>query len=101
MAEYTCTDKQEVMATIKQSDFSEIRITRLLDKETDEVKSVDIRQWYCTKADSTMKPSKGIRIKDTEMAEVLWGILNAMSLESLIDFESAHKDIHIVDALTE
>ena len=101
MAEYTCTDKQEVVATVKQSDFSEIRITKLSDENTGEVKSVDIRQWYCTKKDPTMQPSKGIRIKDTEMAEVFWGILNAMSLESFIDFESAHEDIHIVDALTE
>ena len=101
MAEYTCTDKQEVVATVKQSDFTEIRVTKLSDENTGEVKSVDIRQWYCTKKDPTMQPSKGIRIKDTDIAEVLWGIMKAMSTEALIDFESAHEDIHIVDALTE
>lgn len=101
MAEYTCTDKQEVVATVKQSDFTEIRVTKLSDENTGEVKSVDIRQWYCTKKDPTMQPSKGIRIKDTDIAEVLWGIIKAMSTEALIDFETAHDGVSIIDALSE
>ena len=48
-----------------------------------------------------MQPSKGIRIKDTDIAEVLWGIMKAMSTEALIDFETAHDGVSIIDALSE
>ena len=37
MAEYTCTDKQEVVATVKQSDFTEIRVTKLSDENTEKL----------------------------------------------------------------
>ena len=93
MADYNCTDKQEIVAVAKITDNTEIRVARLTDEKTGDVKSVDIRQWFCTKSDPTMKPSKGIRIKDEQTADILWGILQSMSQEAKMDFDSAHPGV--------
>ena len=98
MADYSCKDKQEVMIVIKLTDATEIRVSKMTDENTGEVKAVDIRQWFCTKSNPEMMPGKGIRIKDENMAEVLKGIVLSMSTEALMDFESANQGVEIVDA---
>lgn len=61
--EYDSTnEKQIVVDVIKFSDFSELHITRVEDENGD-FKAIDIRNWYCTRKDPTMKPTqKGVRI---------------------------------------
>lgn len=98
MAEYTCTDNQEIVTTVKLTDSTELRVTKMTDKDTGVVKAVDIRQWFRTKSNPEMTAGKGIRIKDENMAEVLKGIILSMSTEALMDFESANEGVEIVDA---
>ena len=89
-----------VIQTIKVTEKSEIRITRICD-EDGQIKAVDIRQWYCTANDPTMKPTqKGVRIKDESCPDLLLGIIKSCSSESLMDLTSANEFISIdVDAL--
>ena len=68
---YKSTGKEELVGVVSLGDYSELRITRISD-ESANFSAVDIRNWYCTKNDSEMKPTqKGIRIKKENLAEVL------------------------------
>ena len=67
---YEAKGREEVVDVIELSQFSELRITEIHD-ESDALTSVDIRQWYCTRNDATMKPSKGIRIKADDLDRIV------------------------------
>ena len=72
---YESNDVQEFVSTIKLSDFSELRTSTIKGKDGN-LKSVDIRNWYCTQKEPEMKPNqKGVRIKKEDLAEVLIAIL--------------------------
>lgn len=71
---YNENEKQTVIDVIQTGNLSEMRITRV-DDEDGSFKAVDIRKWFCTQKDSTMKlTQKGIRI----YAENLEQVMNAL-----------------------
>lgn len=76
---YTSESNQILIDTIKLSDFSELRVSRV-ESKSNEFESVDIRQWYCTQKDPTMKPTqKGVRIRADQLDRVLEAINTARS----------------------
>lgn len=76
---YTSESNQILVDKVKQSDFTELRITRIESQEH-EFEAVDIRQWYCTQKDPEMKPTKkGVRIQADQLGAVLEAIKTARS----------------------
>lgn len=52
---------ETLVATIPMTDCTELRVTHIA--KPDKTCLVDVRQWYCTRKDPTMKPNtKGIRV---------------------------------------
>lgn len=75
---YTSDNIQTVVNTIKLTDLSELRVSRIETKEG-ALAAVDVRQWYCTKSDPVMKPTqKGIRIKADQFDEFMISLNKAM-----------------------
>lgn len=73
---YESKDIEKVIGTVKVSNCTEVRITAIRDCDTEELKSIDIRNWYCTQKDPEMKSTyKGIRIKKDDLPYVLNTIL--------------------------
>lgn len=67
---YSSNDKQNLVKTFKMSEFTELRISTVSDDTG--LKALDIRNWYCTRSDSEMKPTqKGVRIKQEDLADVI------------------------------
>ena len=97
---YESNTVDTVIQSIKVTEKSEIRIIRICD-EDGQIKAVDIRQWYCTANDPTMKPTqKGVRIKDESCPDLLLGIMKSCSSEALVDLMSLDSAIQIgVDEL--
>jgi hypothetical protein len=84
-----------VVKTIKTSEKTEVRVTQIAGKNG-VVQAVDIRQWYCTESDPTMKPTqKGVRVKDTQCPELLDAIIKACSSEALMDLNALNPAIDI------
>lgn len=73
---YEAKGREEVVDVIELSQFSELRITEIHD-ESDALTSVDIRQWYCTRNDATMKPSKGVRLRADDLDRIV-NVLSAI-----------------------
>lgn len=73
---YEAKGREDVVDVIELSQFSELRITEIHD-ESDALTSVDIRQWYCTRNDATMKPSKGIRLRADDLDRII-SVLSAI-----------------------
>lgn len=71
---YQSDSIQTIVDTIKLTNYSELRVTRVGTKDN-EFEAVDIRQWFCTAKDSTMKPTqKGVRIRKDQLEQVLAAI---------------------------
>lgn len=74
---YESNDKQELLSAIKLTEFTELRINKVID-ENDNLKAYDIRNWYCTRTNPDMQPSKGIRIKKDNISDVISAVVSSL-----------------------
>ena len=71
MRNYQETENHITVDIVKISEFNEIRIDRIEDKEGN-FKAMDIRQWYCTRTNPEMAPTqKGIRLYKENIDQIL------------------------------
>lgn len=68
---YETNNKEVEIGNIVLSECVELRVKRI-EKPDGELESIDIRQWYCTRTDPTMKPTqKGVRVKKEYLGELI------------------------------
>lgn len=73
---YVSNDISEILAQLPLSKKSELRISKISSQDG-EFKSIDIRQWYCTEKDSTMRPSdRGTRVHKEHISGVMLAFLS-------------------------
>lgn len=78
MAYDASKEKQEVIAQIKKNDRGEyIRVTRVTPVKGNNL-SVDIRLMYTNANDEIAPTTKGLRLNDENVVEVMMGMLEAM-----------------------
>lgn len=71
---YEASGREDLIETIKLTDFVELRITAIYDEE-DNFSSLDFRQWYCTRKNPEMNPTqKGFRI-GVDKLKVLYDVI--------------------------
>lgn len=79
--DYETDGKQVLIGEVEITGYSKLRISKI-ENENGDLESLDIRQWYCTQKDSTLKPTKkGVRIKKENIVEVLNCIIGNIDLD--------------------
>lgn len=69
---------EEIVSEVKITDSTKVLIKSL--KENNKRVGIDIRQWYCTKNDSTLKPTqKGLRFYGDGLSELILGLLSCLN----------------------
>lgn len=80
MSENTYWDKEKVVSEITLSDYRKLVVSSCI---KDGKKYVNVREFYCTRTDSTWKPSKhGICIPNNAETEVPYLLCAALSKAS-------------------
>lgn len=90
---YESNDKQELLKVIKVSEFSELRISAIKESN-DDLKAIDIRNWYCTQKEPEMKPTyKGVRIRKDDLADVIDELIKGVDSDVIADLVAKGYDL--------
>ena len=84
---YSSSDVQEVVTSIDIGRNNELRVSTIKAKDSTELKSMDIRQWWLAD-DGEMRPGKGVRIKSEHLAEVIASLINNCGADVLSDLST-------------
>ena len=77
MKEYVKNEIEDVILIKPITEFTELRVTKI--GNAGKIESIDIRQWFNTKSDSTKKQSKGIRLSVTDLSDIV-NVLNEQNI---------------------
>ena len=82
---YNSKDIQEVVTVFDVGGDNQLRISTIKDKDTKELKSIDLRTWYLAENGSMQPTKKGVRIKQENLADAITSILLNCGYEVITD----------------